>query len=212
MGCHHDNPKCRRRASPRRPRARICLRKGCGQKYVPRCWNQRYCQNPECLRAVRRWQAAKRQAKRRQDEAVKAQHAQTQRARRRRATSAPQTPKPPPVTAARGHAAKIFSPLLCATGRGAMNRPRSRWASRHVSAAGPVARPFAGCTIANASGGGAALSKAVAPANGNTPPPARGAAHNSTTAPAPGHRPRRLCDSIPRPRRSALCCRGLPAL
>ena len=59
--------KHRRLARGRRPRPRICLRKGCGRKYQPRRWNQRYCQDPECLRQVRRWQAARRQAKRRQD-------------------------------------------------------------------------------------------------------------------------------------------------
>jgi hypothetical protein len=63
---------------------------------------------------VRRWQAAKRQAKRRQDEAVKAQHAQAQRARRRHVISSPQPPKEPEVVAARGHAAKIIFPTpLC---------------------------------------------------------------------------------------------------
>ncbi len=110
MGSHHHNPKCRSRTSPRRPRARICLRKGCGCKYQPRRWNQRYCQDPECQRLVRRWQAARRQAKRRQDEAVKAEHAKAQRARRQRTISSPQAPQPPPLAPARGHAAKIFSP------------------------------------------------------------------------------------------------------
>ena len=57
---------------------RVCLRKGCGRKYQPRRWNQHYCQDPECLRLVMRWQAARRQAKRRQDDAAKAQHAETQ--------------------------------------------------------------------------------------------------------------------------------------
>ena len=85
MGCRHGNPTCRRCARPRRPRLRICLRKGCGRKYQPRRWNQRYCQDPECLRLIRRWQAARRQARRRQDDAAKAQHAQAQRVRRQRA-------------------------------------------------------------------------------------------------------------------------------
>jgi hypothetical protein len=106
VGCRHDKPNCR----CRRPRTRVCLRKGCGRKYQPQCWNQRYCQDPECLRLVRRWQAAKRQAKRRQDEAAKSQHAEEERARRQRATSSPQAPKPAEIAAARGHAAKIFSP------------------------------------------------------------------------------------------------------
>ncbi len=110
MGCRHVNPKCRRRTSPRRPRARICLRKGCGHKYQPRRWNQRYCQDPECRRQVRRWQAARRQARRRQDDAAKTQHAQAQRARRQRAHSRPQAPKNPEVAPARGHAATILLP------------------------------------------------------------------------------------------------------
>jgi hypothetical protein len=115
VGCRHVKPKCRRRASARRPRARICLRKGCGRTYQPRSWNQRYCQDAECLREVRRWQAARRQAKRRQDEAAKAEHAEAQRARRKRTTSSTQPPRTPQVVAARGHAAKILLPNpMCA--------------------------------------------------------------------------------------------------
>jgi hypothetical protein len=106
VGHRHDKPNCR----CRRPRPRVCLRKGCGRKYQPRCWNQRYCQDPECMRLVRRWQAAKRQARRRQHEAAKDQHAEAERARRQRATSSPQAPKPAEIAAARGHAATIFSP------------------------------------------------------------------------------------------------------
>jgi hypothetical protein len=114
VGCRHGNPKYRRRTSPRRPRARICLRKGCGHKYQPRRWNQRYCQDPECRWQVRRWQAARRQARRRLDDAAKAQHAAAQRARRQRGPSLPQAPKNPEVAAARGHAAKILLPTpLC---------------------------------------------------------------------------------------------------
>lgn len=212
MGCYDDSPNCRRCASPRRPRPRICLRKGCGQKYLPRRWNQHYCQIPECLREVRRWQAAKRQAKRRQDEAVKAQHAQAERVRRQRATSAPQTPKPPAVRVARGHAAKIFFPWFCATGQVAMNRLPSRWESRPVSAAVPVARPCTGSTIANASGSSEALSMAVAAANASMLPPARDGQVSNTTRPAPCRRLSHLRSPMTPPRRSAVCCPGLHAL
>jgi hypothetical protein len=115
VGCHHVNPQYHRRASPRRPRARICLRKGCGCKYQPRRWNQRYCQDPQCQRQVRRWQAARRQARRRTEEAARAQHADTERARREHVKSLTQVPKAPAVASARGHAAKIFLPTpLCA--------------------------------------------------------------------------------------------------
>jgi hypothetical protein len=110
VGCHHVKPKCRCCASGRRARTRLCLRKGCGRKYQPRCWNQRYCQDPECRRQVKRWQAARRQARRRQDDAVKAEHAEAQRARRQRSASSPQPPDNPEVVAARGHAAKSFLP------------------------------------------------------------------------------------------------------
>jgi hypothetical protein len=110
VGRRHDKPSCR----CRRPRTRVCLRKGCGRKYQPRRWNQHYCQDPECLRLVRRWQAAKRQAKRRQDEAAQSQHAEAERVRRQRIPASPQAPKPPEIAAARGHAANIFSPTpLC---------------------------------------------------------------------------------------------------
>ena len=112
MGCPHRNPTDRQRKRPRRLRPRLCLRKGCGHTYLPRRWNQRYCQDPECRREVRRWQAARRQARRRQNPTAKNQQAQAQRARRQRARSAPQPPQNPEVTPARGHAAKIFLPLV----------------------------------------------------------------------------------------------------
>jgi len=110
VGCRHNKPNGRDQHRPRRPRPRICLRKGCGRRYQPRRWNQRYCQDPECLRLVRRWQAAQRQARRRQDDSAKAQHAEAQRARRQRAQSVPQPLKQPEAAAARGHAAKILLP------------------------------------------------------------------------------------------------------
>jgi len=94
----------------RRPRPRICFRKGCRRKYLPRCWNQRYCQEPECLRQVRCWQAARRQAKHRQEAVAKARHAQAEKARRQQAKSASQVARNPKVTPARGHAAEIFFP------------------------------------------------------------------------------------------------------
>jgi hypothetical protein len=115
VGCPHHKGTCRRCARARRPRPRLCLRKGCGRTYQPRRLNQRYCQDPECLREVRRWQAARRQAKRRQDATAKAQHAAAERARRARAPSSTQPSKPPEVAAARGHAARILLSLfLCA--------------------------------------------------------------------------------------------------
>jgi hypothetical protein len=97
------------------------LRKGCGRKYLPRSWNQRYCQEPECQRQVRRWQAARRQAKHRQDTLAKAKHAQAQRARRERAKAASQARQSSEDTPARGHVAEAFFPLPYAIGQVATN-------------------------------------------------------------------------------------------
>jgi hypothetical protein len=115
VGNHHVKGKHRPKARARRPRARPCLNKGCGRKYQPQRWNQRYCQDPECLREVNRWQAAQRQAKRRKEDAeAKAEHAHAERARRQRATSTPQVAQSPEVAPARGHAAGSFLALpLC---------------------------------------------------------------------------------------------------
>jgi hypothetical protein len=66
---------------------RLCLRKGCGQRYQPRCWNQRYCQDPDCLQEVRRWQAAKRQRDFRASPENRKRHAEAE-ARRREAKKA----------------------------------------------------------------------------------------------------------------------------
>src|SRR5271154_2002018 len=116
VGNHHVKGKHRSKARERRPRARPCLNKKCGRTYQPRRWNQRYCQDPECLREVDRWQAARRQAKRRKKTDTKAKPAQAEQARRQRAKSVPQDVQKPEVTSARGHAAKIFSPFRYATG------------------------------------------------------------------------------------------------
>jgi len=61
---------------------RLCLRKNCGNRFRPNRWNQRYCQQPDCLREVRRWQAAKRQRRRRESPQQRQQHAQAERQRR----------------------------------------------------------------------------------------------------------------------------------
>jgi hypothetical protein len=108
VGIRQGTGKRCRRARGRRPRPRTCLRKGCKRQYQPRCHNQRYCQNPECLREVRRWHAARRQAERRQDADVKAKHAQDEKARRQRVKSASQTVENPELAPARGHAAQTF--------------------------------------------------------------------------------------------------------
>ena len=79
VGTPKPTPKGRPKASRRKARPRICLRKGCGRRYEPKRWNQRYCQDLECRRLLRRWQACRRQAARRKTVAVRAQHAAAQR-------------------------------------------------------------------------------------------------------------------------------------
>jgi hypothetical protein len=123
VGAHHVKAKHPRLARGRRPRPRPCLRKGCGRQYQPRCWNQRYCQDPECQRELRRWQAARRQAKRRQDPRVKVRHAQAEKERRQRAKLASQAVENPEVTPARGHAAEPFFRFRSAIGQAATNTP-----------------------------------------------------------------------------------------
>lgn len=63
--------------------ARLCLRKGCGNRFHPRRWNQCYCQDPACLREVRRWHAAKRQRVFRESAENRKRHAQAEAQRRR---------------------------------------------------------------------------------------------------------------------------------
>lgn len=81
MGHLQHTPTVKR--SARRSPSRTCLRKGCGQVFQPRRWNQRYCRDPGCLQEVRRWQAAKRQRVFRRSAENRKRHAEAE-ARRRR--------------------------------------------------------------------------------------------------------------------------------
>jgi hypothetical protein len=80
-----------RRTTGRRLGWRTCLRKGCGRRYQARQWNQQYCQDPECLRLVRRWHATRRQRARRAAPEGREKHAQVERIRRQR-TVGPRKP------------------------------------------------------------------------------------------------------------------------
>ena len=63
---------------------RQCQRKGCQCVFVPGRWNQRSCRQSECLPELHRWQAAKRQQRRRSQVEVRRQHAEAERLRRGR--------------------------------------------------------------------------------------------------------------------------------
>lgn len=114
MGHSHHNVAGAARC-PRFPQ-RVCLRKGCEREFSPQRWNQRYCQDEECLREVRRWLARKRQRQCRQSETQRQRHCERERARRARLRQAAETsseatstpPKP-----ARGHAAERISEPFC---------------------------------------------------------------------------------------------------
>ena len=73
-------------SSPSRRRfpIRTCHRRHCGRVFLPGQWNQRYCREPDCLRELHRWEAAKRQRQRRKNEMVRRQHADAERQRRTR--------------------------------------------------------------------------------------------------------------------------------
>ena len=63
---------------------RLCLRKGCENRYQPRQWNQHFCQAPECRTELNRWRAAKRQRQWRSSEENRLRQAQRERQRRER--------------------------------------------------------------------------------------------------------------------------------
>jgi hypothetical protein len=130
VGARQGTGKYGYSARGRRPRLRICLRKGCRRWYQPRRWNQRYCQDPECRRLIRRWLAAQRQARHRQDIFAKARHAQAEKARRQRIKTASQAVEKSKVTPARGHTAENFFPAPL----------QSTWLSRTPRALDPQPR------------------------------------------------------------------------
>ena len=62
---------------------RSCLRKGCSRSFQAQRYNQRYCQDPECMREARRWHGAKRQRKCRSQAEGRQRHAEAERQRRK---------------------------------------------------------------------------------------------------------------------------------
>jgi hypothetical protein len=57
---HFENQERRPKRSPRRPRARLCLLKGCEERFHPRQARQRYC-SEGCREAARKWSRLKAQ-------------------------------------------------------------------------------------------------------------------------------------------------------
>jgi hypothetical protein len=180
--------KVRRRCSPRarRPRPRPCLRKGCNRQYLPTRWNQRYCRDPDCQREVRRWQAARRQAAHREDDAARSRHAQAERERRRRAKVAPKPVENAEFAPARGHAAENFFLFQSVVGRAAIEPPWHHPVIRRATVVPPAVKPFAMYSIENTSGSPAIRWTAARNEPLNTKPRA-GSGHRAGASPSPAH-------------------------
>ena len=151
--------------------ARVCLRKGCGNVFQPRRWNQRYCQDQQCMQQLRRWQAAKRQQRhrakletcsdigRRSDgDDVSNRHNDLR--AHRAALVAAGSHQPSAVQPARGHAGEDFRQIFV-IGRDATSHAVLVATARPVIAVTTAVRPCNACTIGNVSGVRARLMAAV---------------------------------------------------
>ena len=122
---------------------RVCLRKGCARIFDVRSGNQRYCQDPECLRQVRRWLSAKRQRVRRQRPEVRenrAAAAREARKRKSRLKTDPPAPMEPIMPAempdqpgAWSRSRKISGPICDRVGCYESPRPACRCPARYCS-------------------------------------------------------------------------------
>jgi len=91
---HPENQAGRRKRSVRRPRARCCLLKGCGQRFHPQKANQRYC-SAGCRKASRRWSRWKAQQRYRATKSGKEKRTdQSRRYRERIKSRQPAEPEP----------------------------------------------------------------------------------------------------------------------
>jgi len=101
---HSENQAGRRKRPCRRPRARCCLLKGCGQSFHPRQANQRYC-SAECRKAARKWSRWKAQQRYRATKSGKAKRTDQSRRYRERIES-----RKPPEPEADNDAARVITP------------------------------------------------------------------------------------------------------
>ena len=101
---HPENQEGWRRRQARRPRARHCLLKGCGQSFHPQQSNQRYC-NAECRKAARKWSRWKAQQRYRATKSGKAKRTDQSRRYRERVKS-----RKPAAPEANNETARVISP------------------------------------------------------------------------------------------------------
>ena len=116
-------------ARHRRLGCRTCLRRGCGRSFQPRRWNQRYCHDPECLRLLRRWQAAKRQQERRRRPEARKAHADAERARRARRRA--EGRDSPPAASPHEHGVGDFGESCCPASVAGSNVPEHDGEASH---------------------------------------------------------------------------------
>lgn len=101
-----------RKRPAHRPRARLCLLKGCERPFRPRRARERYC-SPECRQAAREWSRWKAQQRYRATAAGKEQrNGQSRRYRERVRNRKPTTPEEALPEAARVITQDFFRPLL----------------------------------------------------------------------------------------------------
>jgi hypothetical protein len=93
---HPENQEGRRRRLPCRPRMRLCLLKGCEQRFHPRQTRQRYC-SERCRKEARKWSGWKAQQRYRETAAGQQKRNSQSRRYRERAKSR-KSVEPEPVS------------------------------------------------------------------------------------------------------------------
>ena len=92
---HSENQEGRSKRLAHRPRTRLCLLKGCEQRFHPRQTHQRYC-SKGCREAARKW--SRRKAQERYRETVAGQQKRNGQSRRyRERVKSRKPPEPEPV-------------------------------------------------------------------------------------------------------------------
>jgi hypothetical protein len=91
-------------------------------------WNQRYCQDPDCRRKLRRWQSARRQLRRRKTEEGRNRHREAEKMRRKKHKEDADFGRKPcrsiDLGEERGHAAKCFHENIFCARPGCFKEPR----------------------------------------------------------------------------------------
>lgn len=109
--CFQSSSSSRKSKGFRPHRGRICHRKGCSTRFLPRRPNQKFCRDPLCNVELRRWQSTKRQRRHRAKPENRAKHAERERIRRlENASRTDSASDPPAETAPQGQPAAWSHP------------------------------------------------------------------------------------------------------